>query len=758
MSDFVLPSGSNLIPEKSGIDSIGSPTKYFSDGYFNNIHGNVVSSSGNYLPLTGGTLTGPLTGTSAYWSGNNTINGQLILNSSANYYNSESPNITSATYGQNIYISSASGLFATAGAGDLYLHGGAGKTILGAGNGNLEINGGNGNIALTAGGKPIYILGGSQSIQLSGSAQLNGSDLITSGIGSGGITVTKAGNILTISGTSPAGSYLSLTGGTLTGGLSGTTAYFSGDIGTSGNLISYGDISLTSATAGHSITLNPSNGLIMYGGAGDIQINGSSGKVILQGGASDLNVYGGSGDVEIKAGAKPIYILGNGLPVNLSGTLNINGIPIIPVSGYVLPLAMVGNQLTMLSGSSSQDGYISKGDWTTFNNAATATASDISTITSSGAGISLFNSKTGKTAYLNSISGLGTVSVSSQNNGVVNISGLGTRITIANNETPSGLINNSNTTYTLVGTPYNNSLELFQDGSLLNQSGVSTVYDYTLSANTITMLKAPLSGTNLIAQYYYLNPSGADITGAYTATISGITGPNSTTTGAIATWSNASGTALANTAITVSPSGTLNIPSSGNILFTNSGTNNIGASGAPAAGVWTNNVNGYPVAYQPIYTQTVVSGTNVRISGLSAGNNYSLQTQLQWSGTAGLLYMRFNNDSTTNYNGGGTLAYYGNGTTSTVGVTASDHIALSDNGGLTIGLGNIVKSRVEFQALPINTKFANTINDTFYTSGAFGNYVNIRGGYLYSGTSAVTEVDLVASAGNFNGTIKLYQL
>jgi hypothetical protein len=68
------------------------------------------------------------------------------------------------------------------------------------------------------------------------------------------------------------------------------------------------------------------------------------------------------------------------------------------------------------------------------------------------------------------------------------------------NEVPSGLINGSNTTYTLAHAPANSSLCFFLNGQLLHP-GAS--YDYTVSSLTVTMNFAPASVDNLAANYFY---------------------------------------------------------------------------------------------------------------------------------------------------------------------------------------------------------------------------------------------------------------
>jgi hypothetical protein len=77
----------------------------------------------------------------------------------------------------------------------------------------------------------------------------------------------------------------------------------------------------------------------------------------------------------------------------------------------------------------------------------------------------------------------------------------GAGITSANfvvEEIPSGLLNGSNTIYTLAFTPVSSKLKLFLNGIRL-RSGAGN--DYTISTATITMATAPTSNDVLIADY-----------------------------------------------------------------------------------------------------------------------------------------------------------------------------------------------------------------------------------------------------------------
>jgi hypothetical protein len=70
--------------------------------------------------------------------------------------------------------------------------------------------------------------------------------------------------------------------------------------------------------------------------------------------------------------------------------------------------------------------------------------------------------------------------------------------TFADDETPTGLINSANTSYTLAHTPTGTSLSLYKNGQKL-EPGASA--DYTISTATITMASAPKTGDVLVAYY-----------------------------------------------------------------------------------------------------------------------------------------------------------------------------------------------------------------------------------------------------------------
>jgi len=66
------------------------------------------------------------------------------------------------------------------------------------------------------------------------------------------------------------------------------------------------------------------------------------------------------------------------------------------------------------------------------------------------------------------------------------------------NETPSGVIDTNNVTFTLAYSPVSNTLALYYNG-VRQHSGV----DYTLAGNTITFSSPPVTGSWLVADYQH---------------------------------------------------------------------------------------------------------------------------------------------------------------------------------------------------------------------------------------------------------------
>lgn len=66
------------------------------------------------------------------------------------------------------------------------------------------------------------------------------------------------------------------------------------------------------------------------------------------------------------------------------------------------------------------------------------------------------------------------------------------------NEIPSGLINSINTEYELSTDPVSGTVQVYLNGSL-QSPGVGK--DYTISGKTITFIKAPHTGSEILVSY-----------------------------------------------------------------------------------------------------------------------------------------------------------------------------------------------------------------------------------------------------------------
>lgn len=67
-------------------------------------------------------------------------------------------------------------------------------------------------------------------------------------------------------------------------------------------------------------------------------------------------------------------------------------------------------------------------------------------------------------------------------------------------EAPSGVINGSNTVFTISNAPIANTLAVYLNGVLQNEIGSD---DYAFSGTTITFTTAPTSGEIILTTYYY---------------------------------------------------------------------------------------------------------------------------------------------------------------------------------------------------------------------------------------------------------------
>ncbi len=68
------------------------------------------------------------------------------------------------------------------------------------------------------------------------------------------------------------------------------------------------------------------------------------------------------------------------------------------------------------------------------------------------------------------------------------------------NETPSGVIDGSNVTFTLAHTPIGGQIMLYLNGQYMTAGAGE---DYTISGSTITMASAPIVGDKIRTNYQY---------------------------------------------------------------------------------------------------------------------------------------------------------------------------------------------------------------------------------------------------------------
>ncbi len=385
----------------------------------------------------------------------------------------------------------------------------------------------------------------------------NGQQVVNSGIGLGNVTISQNGSVLSISGTQyvlPTNVTFTTVDATTISGtiISGNSLWLSGtqfipsNYQPSGNYVISGsstilnilDVTVLSGTtiSGNAFYLNgvplinytlPSNliGLTLVDSMvlSGTTISGNTINSLI----NNSNVISGSiisGQSIYEAGIQVANAVTtvNNLTSNITnGNITISG-SLIPVFTTVNAQTVSG---TTISGNAIfasgiqivPSNYQPTGNYVVSGSSTILSILDVTVL--SGTTISGNAIYENGLQVINAVSGLGTVVVN-QLGSTVTVSGLGIRITNQYDEIPGGLINGSNKTYTLVGSPYGNSLKLFQDGILLNQSGIGTsTIDYSLSANIITMLNAPLTNTSLVANYVFLNPSGADITGQYTTNL-----------------------------------------------------------------------------------------------------------------------------------------------------------------------------------------------------------------------------------------------
>jgi hypothetical protein len=147
------------------------------------------------------------------------------------------------------------------------------------------------------------------------------------------------------------------------------------------------------------------------------------------------------------------------------------------------------------------------------------------------------------------------------------------------------------------------------------------------------------------------------------------------------------------------------------------------------------------------------AASSLALTGLTAGTRYRVELNLVWNTSAGDLRHTFNNDSGANYfesawysSAGGNFTYSGS---STFGLLS---------GGGPIKVGEQIIADFEFQTMPGTNTKAQLVGKSGYLRNSATDQIVSIFSTKYTGASNVTEVDLVASAGTFTGTVLLYAL
>ena len=342
--------------------------------------------------------------------------------------------------------------------------------------------------------------------------------------GAGGISITSNSGLIEISGGSTGLTYSGTSPIIVSG--SNISIY-------SGSSIANGYIS-----SGDWITFNNKQASGNYAPAGNYLISGVSNTDALLEGSTNLYYSNTLVDGHLSGTSPIVYLNGN---ISLSGTLGT-------VYSGISPINVSGSNISIQSGSSIQNGYISSGDWTIFNNKQASgsyitsgtgfgnvsivkngdilevsgtqyvlPSNVVQSASSSGVGQAIYNSQVGSGLIFNTISGIGLgVSYS---NGVVYLSGssasfTGGAITSDITPTTSGTLTIGTAALPFSGVNSNQystsvlSQTITGTTSTLdwNTGGIQKI-DYTggISGNCTLTFSNPLAG----ASYVYISKNNA---------------------------------------------------------------------------------------------------------------------------------------------------------------------------------------------------------------------------------------------------------
>jgi len=184
------------------------------------------------------------------------------------------------------------------------------------------------------------------------------------------------------------------------------------------------------------------------------------------------------------------------------GNLTESTSSVLTITGGTGAVIGAGLSIQVKVATSTVSGYLATADWNTFNNKQAAITGAATTITATNLTISkaLISDASGKVAVstvssteLGYVSGV-TSPIQTQ---------LNAKLTTANyvvREIPGGLMNGSNTAFTLAHAPSAGDEMVFLNGVLQNAGAGN---DYTITGATITMLTAPLADDLILVTYIY---------------------------------------------------------------------------------------------------------------------------------------------------------------------------------------------------------------------------------------------------------------
>lgn len=327
------------------------------------------------------------------------------------------------------------------------------------------------------------------------------------------LTVTRADDMLGAN--LPAGVYVFVAGGT-TNGASGWIV--STPTSNSGFVYGTGTIKFT-----------------QFSGAGEITVDSTIVKT-----GNQLVRAAITGDVAIGSGSNVSAIGANKVTLGMLATLAANTAIANATGSTATPTAVPMVSGPTASAISIRDANANvKNNNTISNLATTPTAAGTTTLTVASAGIQQFTGTTTQTVVLPDATTLqvghqflitnrstGVVTLNANGGGLIQTLAPGSQtfvsvvtigsaagtwdsaysltsssaISFADRETPSGLVNGSNTSYGLAHTPTAGSESVYLNG-ILQEPGAGN--DYTISGATITYLTAPISGDKIRVNYRY---------------------------------------------------------------------------------------------------------------------------------------------------------------------------------------------------------------------------------------------------------------